>query len=150
VRIWAIAKMQQLFPHKDRPPIGSETTITLLENVQDAVLDLTPQNEKQKYLRTLCASLSSTMIQARWGLEQRSGYSIPVPFLVLLIFWLTIVFASFGLFAPTNSTTFVALLLCSVAVAGGIVLIEDLDNPGSGLIRLPSDSMRKALIDITH
>jgi uncharacterized membrane protein len=83
-------------------------------------------------------------------LEQRMGHSIPLPFLVLLIFWLAIVFASFGLFAPSNSTTIVALLLCSVAVAGGIVLIEELDNPLSGLIRLPSDPMRKALSEITR
>jgi hypothetical protein len=43
----------------------------------------------------------------------------------------------------------IALLLCSIAVAGGIALIEDLDNPGSGFIRLPSESLRKALIEIT-
>ena len=90
------------------------------------------------------------MIQTRWSLEQRMGHSIPIPFLVLLIFWLAVVFASFGLFAPTNATTILALLLCSLAVAGGIVLIEELDNPLSGLIRLPSEPMRKALAEITQ
>jgi len=150
LRAWAIAKLQHLFPDKGEPPVAPETGIVLLEKVLDTVLDLTPQNERQKYLRTLCATLSSTMLQARWELEQRTGYSIPVPFLVLLIFWLTIVFASFGVFAPTNATTIVALFLCSVAVASGIVLIEDLDNPGSGLIRLSSDSMRKALAELTR
>ena len=30
--------------------------------------------------------------------------SIPVPFLVVLVFWLAIIFASFGLFAPRNGT----------------------------------------------
>jgi hypothetical protein len=78
------------------------------------------------------------------------GHSIPVPFLVLLIFWLTIVFASFGLFAPVNPTVIVTLFLCSVAVSGGIYLIEELDNPLSGFIQVPSDSMRKALVEITH
>ncbi len=90
------------------------------------------------------------MIQARWSLEQRTGHSIPIPFLVLLIFWLAVVFASFGLFAPANPTAIVALFLCSIAVSGGIVLIEELDNPGSGVIRLPSDSMRKGLVEIIH
>jgi hypothetical protein len=95
-------------------------------------------------------TLSSNLIQARWSLEARSGHSIPVPFLVLLIFWLAIVFASFGLFAPANHTTMAALLLCTLAVSGGIALIEDLDNPGSGFIHLPSDSMRRALTEISH
>jgi hypothetical protein len=148
VRMWTAAKLQQLFPDKGKPPVSPETTIIMLENVQDAVVALTPQNERQKYLRTLCLTLSSTMIQARWKLEQRVGHSIPVPFLVLLIFWLAIVFASFGLFAPANPTVIVALFLCSVAVSGGIYLIEELDKPLSGFIHVSPDSMRNALIEI--
>ena len=147
---WAIAKTRQLFPEKGQPSPSSETAIVLLEKVQDAVLALTPNDERQKYLRTLCVNLSSTLIQARWSLEQRSGHSIPVPFLVLLIFWLSIVFASFGLFAPSNRTALVTLFLCSVAVSGGIILIEELDNPLSGFVHVPGDSMRKALVEIAH
>jgi hypothetical protein len=144
---WANCKIRQLFPEKGQPQPSGEVAIQMLESVQDALLVLTPKDERQKYLRTLCLTLSSTMIQARWALEQRTGYSVPIPFLVLLIFWLAIVFASFGLFAPANKTAIVALLLCSLAVCGGIVLIEELDNP-SGLIQVPSDSMRRALVEI--
>src|SRR6266403_2837578 len=150
LRTWAIAKTQELFPEKGQSRPGNHTTIAMLEAVQDAVLVLTPKDERQQYLRTLCLTLSSTMIQARWSLEQRMGHSIPVPFLVLLIFWLAIVFASFGLFAPANPTVIVTLFLCSVAVSGGIYLIEELDNPLSGFIQVPSDSMRKALVEITQ
>ena len=150
LREWSSAKTQQLFPEKGKPTPSSETAIQLLEKVQDSLLVLTPKDERQKYLRTLCLTLSSNLIQARWSLEVRSGHSIPVPFLVLLIFWLGIVFASFGLFAPVNPTTTISLLLCTIAVAGGIALIEDLDNPGSGFIHLPVDSMRRALTEISH
>jgi hypothetical protein len=149
LHLWAIAKMQQLFPERGKPPVSNETTVQMLESVQDAVLDLTPQNERQKYLRTLCATLSSTMIQARWALEQ-TGHSIPVPFLVLLIFWLGIVFTSFGLFAPKNTTSMTALFLCSMAVAGGIAFIQDLSDPRTGLIRFPSEPMRQALIEVAR
>ena len=145
---WGIAKTQQLFPEKGQAAPSSQTTVVMLEGVQDAVLALTPKDARQKYLQTLCTTLSSTLIQARWSLEQRRGHSIPGPFLVLLIFWLAIVFASFGLFAPANRTALVTLFLCAVAVSGGIVLIEELDNPLSGLIHIPSDSMRKALVEI--
>ena len=148
LRDWAVAKTQQLFPEKNQPRPSSRDTIIKLEAVQDALLSLAPKDERQRYLRTLCLTLSSTMIQARWQLEQHAQHSIPIPFLVLLIFWMTIVFASFGLFAPPNTTAIVALLLCCLALSGGIVLIMELDNPLSGLIRLPSDSMRKALVEI--
>jgi hypothetical protein len=149
LRAWAITKTQQLFPEKGQPRPSSQITIELLEKVQDALLVLKPKDERQKYLGTLCVTLSSNIIQARWSLEARGGHSIPTPFLVLLIFWLAIVFASFGLFAPANPTAMIALLLCALAVSGGIVLIEDLDNPGSGFIQIPPDSMRRALVEIT-
>src|SRR3954467_8806670 len=150
LRIWANAKVLELLPLKGQPRVSGETVVATLENVQDALLDLSPENEQQKYLRTLCLTLSSTMIQARWSLETRSGHSIPVPFLVLLIFWLAIVFASFGLFSPRNPTSIVVLLLCALAISGGIFLIEELDNPFSGLVQIPADSMRKALVEITR
>jgi len=150
LREWATIKLQQLSPEKGQSPPSAQRGIETLESVQHALLALTPKDEEQKYLRTLCVTLSSNLIQERWLLEEHTGHSIPIPFLVLLIFWLAIVFASFGVFAPTNTTTIVALLLCSVAVAGGIALIEDLDDPSSGLIRFPSDPMRKALIEITR
>src|SRR3954466_15154133 len=150
LRAWASIKLEQLSPEKDRPPPSAQKGIETLESVQDALLTLTPADERQKYLRTLCLTLSSNLIYERWSLEQHAGHSIPVPFLILLIFWLAIVFASFGLFAPANATTIVALFLCSVAVSGGIYLIEELDNPHSGLIQVPFDSMQKALFEVTH
>ena len=150
LRDWAAAKSSELFPEKGQLPVSNETTIVKLEAVQDALLALTPKDERQKYLDELCLTLSSNIIQARWALEQRTGHSIPVPFLVLLIFWLAIVFASFGLFSPTNATAIIALFLCAVAVSGGIFLIEELDNPLSGLIHIPSESIRKALGEVGH
>src|SRR6516165_5360953 len=147
LRACAAAKTQKLFLQNGQPRPSSQATSVMLEVVQDAVLALTPKDERQKYLRTLCVSLSSTLIQARWSLEQRRGHSIPVPFLVLLVFWLSIVFASFGLFAPANPTAVITLFLCSIAVSGGIILIEELVNLLSGFIHVPSDSMRKALVE---
>jgi hypothetical protein len=145
---WATIKVQQLFPEKGRPVPSSRTAIEKLEAVQDAILALTPNDERQKFLRTTSVTLCSTLIQTRWSLEQRTGHSTPIPFLILLIFWLAIVFASFGLFAPPNPVAIVALLLCAVAVSGGIVLIEELYNPRSGFIQIPAEPMRKALAEI--
>jgi len=150
LREWATIKLQQLSPEKGQSPPLPQKGIQTLESVQHALLALTSKDEEQKYLRTLCVTLSSNLIQERWLVEEHAGPNIPIPFLVLLIFWLAIVFASVGVFAPANAITIVALLLCSVAVAGGIALIEDLDDPSSGFIRFPSDPMRKALIEITR
>jgi len=147
---WAKAKTQQLFPRKGQERPSIRGTIIMLESVQDEILDLEPKNPRRTYLRTLCLTLTSDIIQARWALETLTGQSIPVPFLILLVFWLSIVFASFGLFAPPNPTTIVMLLLCAVAVSGGIYFIEELDDPASGLIQISPDEMRKAVNEIAN
>ncbi len=74
--------------------------------------------------------------------------SIPMPFLILLMFWLGVVFASFGLFAPLNATAIAALLLCSMAVSGGIVMILELDSPSSSILHISSEPLRKALAQV--
>src|SRR3954467_9099109 len=91
LRAWALIKDEQLSPQRGRPPPTTEIGIKTLESVQDSLLALTPKDERQKYLRTLCLTLSSNLIQAPVGLEQRTGQSTPIPFLILLIFWLAIV-----------------------------------------------------------
>ena len=62
----------------------------------------------------------------------------------------TVVSGMTGAKSSQPSTAVVTLFLCSVAVSGGIILIEELDNPLSGLIHVPPDAMRKALVEIAH
>ena len=68
-----------------------------------------------------------------------------MPFLVVLVFWLSMIFTSFGLFAPANSTVVAVLLVCALSVAGAIFLVLELDQPFYGLIRISDQPMRRAL-----
>jgi len=78
-------------------------------------------------------------------LLEENGGSIPMPFLVVLVFWLTLIFASFGLFAPPNSTVIGVLFACALSVAGAIFLILELDRPFQGLMQISSAPPRNAL-----
>ena len=69
-------------------------------------------------------------------LLEQTGGSIPIPFLVVLVFWLVIIFVGFGLFAPANPTVISVLLVCALSAAGAIFLIVELDRPLEGLIQL--------------
>ena len=71
-----------------------------------------------------------------------------MPFLVLLVFWVTIIFLSFGLFAPPNATVIVTLFLCALSVSGAIFMILELDRPFGGLIHISSVPMRNALAQL--
>ena len=114
----------------------------------DKIQELTPQNEVQHSLQAQAISLSIGIGQARLLLFEQGGRSIPMPFLVLLIFWVTVIFLSFGLFAPHNATVVVTLFLCALSVSGAIFLIMELDRPFGGFIQISSAPMRNALTNI--
>jgi len=68
-----------------------------------------------------------------------------MPFFVLMVFWLTIIFASFGLFSPRNATVITVLLICALSAARSLFLIIVLDTPYQGLIKVSSAPLRNAL-----
>ena len=73
-----------------------------------------------------------------------AGSSIPLPFLVVLLFWLTITFASFGLFAPRNAMVITVLFVCALSVGGAVFLIVEMDGPFDGLLKVSAEPLRYA------
>jgi hypothetical protein len=137
----------QLWPERRSGPADLEPTAALGERYYDDVQELSPQNEIQRSLQAQALKMSMDLAQTRWLLFEQSGSSIPMPFLVLLVFWVTIIFLSFGLFAPPNATVIATLFLCALSVSGAIYLILELDRPFAGLLQLSDASLRNA---ITH
>jgi hypothetical protein len=70
---------------------------------------------------------------------------IPVPFLVVLVFWLTIIFASFSLFVSPNAMIVGCLFVFALSAAGAIFLILELSQPFSGLMQISSAPLLNAL-----
>ena len=73
---------------------------------------------------------------------------IPTAFLAVVAVWLSIVFTSFGLYAPRNATVIVALFLGALSVRGAVLLITELHAPFEGWIRIPSAPLRAALAQL--
>jgi hypothetical protein len=121
------------------------------EALYDKIYRLSPQNEDQRLLKSQTLTISVSLRQTRWlEVEQRTGSSIPKVVLAVLIFWLAIIFVSFGLFAPPNPTVIATLLVCVLSVSGAIFLILELDRPFDGLIGIPSAPLRDALEHLGH
>jgi hypothetical protein len=89
--------------------------------------------------------LTDAVTQARWLGIAHEENSIPTPFMVVLVFWLAVMFASFGLFAPRNAITIAVLFLGAVSLSAAIFLIEELNNPLEGLITISRAPMDRAL-----
>ena len=116
----------------------------LRSNLRQA-LGACSQDRRAAQLQAQALKLATDVAQMRWLLFAQKGSSIPTPFLVVLVFWLMIIFASFTLFAPVNATVIVTLLVCALSVAGAIFLILELDRPFAGLIQISSAPLRNAL-----
>jgi hypothetical protein len=115
------------------------------EVLYDKVEQLSPQNDSQRMLKSQAISTLVNLGQARWLLFEQSGSSISMPLVVVMVFWLSVLFASFGLFAPRNTTVTVSLLLAAISVSGAIFLILELDRPFEGLIQISNLPLRSAL-----
>jgi len=107
--------------------------------------ELSPQNDFQRSLQARAIQLSTDIAQARLLLFAQMGNSIPMPFLVVLIFWLTIIFASFSLFAQPNAIVIGSLFIFALSAAGAIYLVLELGQPFAGLMQISSTPLRNAL-----
>jgi hypothetical protein len=111
----------------------------------DEILKLSPRNEAQRSLQARAIDASNEPAKTRLLLFAKTGGSIPMPFLVVLISWLTIIFASFSLFADNNATTIAALGLFALSASAAIFLILELSQPFTGLMMISSGPLRNAL-----
>ena len=132
----------------DRPAVSTAAipfqSSTQADLFYDKLLELTPQNDAQRQMQAKAVQIAIDLGQTRLLFGQ-SGSPIPTPFLAVLIFWLAMIFISFGLFAPPNLTILAALLVAALSASSAIFLILDLSHPFSGLITISSDPLSHAL-----
>jgi hypothetical protein len=126
----------------------AEPPSTSAEALYDNVRELSPGNDAQRSIQAEALSLVISLGQTRWLMYEQRTTSVSVPLLVALIFWLTIIFTSFGLFAPRNATVVASLFLSALAVSGSILLILEMYTPYAGLIRISSAPLRAALMQL--
>jgi hypothetical protein len=68
-----------------------------------------------------------------------------MPLVILITAWFTIIFICLGLLAPRSPTIVVMFFLCALAVAGAVFMALELDRPFTGVTRISSDPIRRAL-----
>jgi hypothetical protein len=111
----------------------------------EKIQQLEPRTDFQRSLFAQAMQLGAELGRLRSLLLEQTGGSIPMPFLVVLVFWLAMLFTSFGLFAPSNATVIGVLLVCAISVAGAIFLVLEMDRPFEGLIQISSAPLNDAL-----
>ena len=148
VKLSAAGMIDRIWPENRSGSAEVAPNTAVAEGFFDKIQELSPQNEVQRSLQTQAMKTTIDIGQARLLLLEQGGRSIPMPFLALLVFWVTIIFLSFGLFAPPNATVIVTLFLCALSVSGAIFLIMELDRPFGGLIQISAAPLRDAIVHL--
>jgi hypothetical protein len=145
LRQYAEHKAADLFP--DDPAdvrLSNPSTYELLQRIEDMLLALKPSNSRDQWWLGQAMTLAAKIGDTRWQLAQQIGQGTPKAFVALLVFWLALLFASFGLFAPRNFTSAITTL-CALAVAGAVGMFLELEHGFGGLVRVSPEPMRQAV-----
>jgi hypothetical protein len=119
------------------------------QQINEELERLVPKDEKQAAIKGQIVSEIRNMRTAYWLMFVESEQaSIPMPLLLVVTFWLFAIFISFGLFAPSNSTVLIALVVSALAVSAAIFIITDLYSPFSGILRISPVAIRDALAEM--
>jgi len=147
------ARFEEIWPEGGGQGAGTATLQARVqgapaaETVEDRILALVPQNESQRWFRSEALRLTSEVLRTRWRLLSAGG-AVPKQFLVVVIFWLSMTFGSFGLSAPRNATVVTVFAISTFSVAAAVFLILELDGPFDGIIKISSEPFRYTLANL--
>jgi hypothetical protein len=138
------------YPDTSNIPLTGESSIlaALIDKIGYELHSLQPADELHRSLMTACAQQYAELLRRRWTVIEGIRTSISTPFYWVLVFWLIILFGSFGLRAPPNSMSVIVIALCAISVTIAMFVILDMDLPYGGMFGIPSTSMRNALADM--
>jgi hypothetical protein len=147
-------RIDMIWPSDSSRPVALDPTTAgtapRVESLTDAIRSLQPRDDLQRALQTRAVDLAERMLQAPWLVMSGSQASVPTPFFVVLLFWLTVIFASIGMFAPRNGTVIAVLFVCSLSIGGALFLVLELAGPFDGFIRVSPDPIRFAYTHINR
>lgn len=112
-----------------------------VEAVVDAIRLLKPNNDLQRALQARAVDLAESALQTRWLAVADTDSGVPTLFLVVLVSWLTVIFATFGMFAPSH-TAIAMLFVCALSIGGALFLVLELGAPFDGWIRVSAEPLQ--------
>jgi hypothetical protein len=143
-----VRNLDRLWPQERSGALEPVAPLTGSGVVYQKIQTLSPKNDTQRSLQAQATSIATSIGEVSWLMYAQSANSISKPMLAILVFWLTMIFISFGLSAPANATVTSALLVCALSVSGAIFLILELYAPYGGLITVSSAPLRNAVAQL--
>jgi hypothetical protein len=112
------------------------------------IQQLSPGNENQRRLQSQALEVATQIGHTRWLMFEQKATPMPTLLLAMLVFWLTTLFISFGMFVRPNVVVVTSLLISALALTGAIFLILEMYHPYGGLIQVSDAPLRAALAQL--
>jgi hypothetical protein len=148
------ARIDMIWPQDSSKPAKldpmSSGVGTGVERLAAAIRGLKPHDDSQRALQSHALDIAEGLLKTRWLTLAGSENSIPLPFLLVILLWLTFIFASFGLFAPRNAMVIMVLFVCALSVGSALFLVLEMDSPFSGLLKVSADPLHYALAHLNQ
>lgn len=145
-----VASLSRVWPEKRSAPpqLGPDTSTGAA--LYEAIQRLSPESDAQRLLKSQAMTTAFDLGQMQWLLFEQTSTSVSTVLLIIVVAWLAILFLSFGLFSPANTTVISALTIAALSVSAALFLILELDRPFSGLIEISSEPILNALKYLGH
>ena len=115
-----------------------------IQEVYEHLRALAPKDEEHRMMQSEALGLLKNLAQLRWLLIAQSATTILRPLLFVMMFWITSIFVSWGLFSRANVTSVTTFFVAALCVSGAIFLVLEMYTPYKGLLRLSSAPLRMA------
>lgn len=106
---------------------------------------MSPTNDLQRALKPRILQAGTELVRTRLLMFVHIDNAIPKPLLVIVILWLTVIFASFTLFVEPNVVVASSSLIYALAVSSALFLIVDMSQPFSGLMKISNEPLQHVL-----
>jgi hypothetical protein len=117
-------------------------------DILSMVQRLAPSSAAQSFDQSQAMTLLLKIAATRLLIHEQSSSALPIPLVVVLVVWLTVLFLGFGLFASLNATVLAALFVGSLSVAGAVFLIAAMGHPYMGMMGISYEPLQSALAQI--
>ena len=132
-------------PGAMRPNFTVAEPIPHLRATDEYVASLAPKTPAQKQFQAAAAGYASAMEQTRLLISLQLASPVSWPLVVIVVSWAMILFCGFGVLSRINATTIVVLGFGAFAVGSALFLILELNQPFTGVFRLPPAAIDQML-----
>ena len=136
LRTFTEEKIAQTWTQSTAVETDHARTVQMLDDIQDRLRGFAVQTDADKLSRKAALNFVADLKKNSRLLAVQQGNQTSRPFFIVMIFWLSVLFLSYGVFAPSNATVTAAMAIAAFSIAVAMNLIVDMDHPFTGYINV--------------